>query len=639
MASAHIVLPHQPSMIPPLRPSNRSLALEPSRRPRGFLAHALICLAVGAGACQTPELESEAGTVTYRIPEQPEIATGYQEKPGWAVSEFAVAAANPLATDAGFQVLEAGGTAVDAAIAVQLVLTLVEPQSSGIGGGAFLLHWDGSDIAAYNGRETAPAAADETLFLDEAGEPLPFADAVRSGLSVGVPGTLAMLAEAHRAHGRLDWAELLGPAIILAEEGFRISPRLHGLLEADQALRDDPIARGLYYDEAGDAHPVDHVLRNPALATVLRRVADEGIGAFYDGPVAEDIVARVRAHPERPGRITTDDIRAYPDQDFRVRAICTPWREYELCGFPPPSSGHLAVAQILGILDELDLPDRPLDEGVPGADWLHLYLEASKLAFADRNRYVADPRFVDPPAGEWESLLDPEYLRERAALVEERSMGQAEPGNPARLFETALASHPEQPSSGTSHVSIVDRDGNAVSMTTTIESGFGSRIMSDGGTGLAGGFHLNNELTDFSLSPTDDEGLPIANRVEPGKRPRSSMSPTLVFERDGGGFVASVGSPGGAGIIHYTAKALIGMLAWGLNAQEAIDLPNFVNYNGPSILEAGRFPADIVRALEAQGHQIEERDLTSGLQAIQRTPEGGLFGGADPRREGIVMGR
>ncbi len=618
------------------------MTIHKAPRSAALLLTALALLA--APACAPEEADTpqaQAAAVDYTIPPQPELATGYQEKPGWATSEFAVAAANPLATDAGFQVIEAGGNAIDAAVAVQLVLTLVEPQSSGIGGGAFLLLWDGSDVLAWNGRETAPAAADEDHFLQSDGTPLAFQDAVHSGLSVGVPGTLAMLERAHAERGSLPWAELFRPAIALAEEGFAISPRLHSLLQADQGLRRDPVARALYYDEAGDALPVGHELRNPALAAVLRRVADEGARAFYQGAVAEDIVARVQGHPERPGNMTVEDLAAYPEQDFRTEAICTPWRSYSICGFPPPSSGHLAIMQMLGILEHLDETHGEvtgLEEGVPSAAWLHRYLEAGKLAFADRNQYVGDPGFAEAPGGSWTNMLALDYLAERAALIGERSMGTASPGHPGGARENA-GLHPEQPDRGTSHVSIVDREGNAVSMTMTIEAGFGSRIMSDGGTGLPGGFHLNNELTDFSLSPLDDAGRPIANRVEPGKRPRSSMSPSLVFDLESGDFVASVGSPGGAAIIHYTAKAIVGMLAWGLDAQEAIDLPNFANYNGPSTLETGRFPSAVLSTLRAQGHEVREAALTSGLQAIQRTPDGGLFGGADPRREGIVMGR
>jgi gamma-glutamyltranspeptidase / glutathione hydrolase len=573
--------------------------------------------------------------VSYTIPEQPEMGTGYTEKPGWATEEFAVAAANPLATDAGYQIIRAGGSAVDAAIAVQMVLTLVEPQSSGIGGGAFLLNWDGEQVHAYNGRETAPSAADENHFLDENGEPLPFRDAVRSGLSVGVPGTIAMLKFAHERHGVLPWEDLFEPAITLAEEGFRVSPRLHGLLEGETALRNDELAAALYYDENGDARPVGYVLQNPALAEIFRQVAREGNDAFYTGAVAESMVERIRAH-ERPGNMTVEDINNYPNQDFTVEAMCNNWKSYRLCGFPPPSSGHIAILQTLGIMEHLDEPEVKFEDGLPTADWLHQYLEAAKLAFADRNQYVADPNFVEAPAGDWNSLLDPEYLAHRASLIGETSMGSAEPGNPGEIL-SLFGMMEYQPDSGTSHISIVDREGNSVSMTTTIESGFGSRIMSDGGTGLTGGFLLNNELTDMSLRPADDDGNPIANRVEPNKRPRSSMSPTLVFDADSGDFLASVGSPGGAAIIHYTAKAIVGMYDWGLNAQDAINVPNFSNFNGPSVLEEGRYTEEILNALRAMGHDINERAQTSGLQAIQVTEEG-YFGGADPRREGIVKG-
>lgn len=609
----------------------------PSRLP-ALLRTALLAGVLVLSACSGPGSSGgDAGTLAYTIPPQPELATGYTEKPGWATTEFAVAAANPLATDAGYQVLVAGGTALDAAIAVQMVLTLVEPQSSGIAGGAFLLHWDGEEVRGWNGREIAPAGAHEEQFLAADGSPLPFGDAVNSGLSVGVPGTLAMLRAAHREHGRLPWAQLFAPAITLATQGFQVSPRLHQVLDGDPWLRNDPLAAALYYDSTGAPHPVGHVLTNPALAEVLRRVAEEGIDAFYQGPVATDIAARVAGHPQRPGSMTVQDLAAYPERDFQVAAICTPWRSWRLCGFPPPSSGHLAILQILGTMEALTPPAQPMLDGLPSAEWLHQYLEAAKLAFADRDRYVGDPAFVEPPGGSWESMLDPDYLGERASLVGPTSMGRAEAGRPGELV-TALGVHPAQPESGTSHISIVDAQGNAVAMTTTIESSFGSRIMSDGGTGLVGGFHLNNELTDFSLAPRDPDGVPVANRVQPGKQPRSSMAPTLVFDGTNGELVASVGSPGGAAIIHYTARTLVGMLAWGLNAQEAINLPNFANYNGPSILETGRFPTELVEALRGMGHEVREADLTSGLQAIQRTPTG-WFGGADPRREGVVMGR
>lgn len=593
----------------------------------------LILLLIFTG-CEPADRDPEVG---YIIPEQPELATGYTEKPGWATSEFAVAAANPLATDAGYQILRAGGSAVDAAIAVQMVLTLVEPQSSGIGGGAFLLAYDDGDTFAYNGRESAPSNAGPDLFLDENGDPLSYGDAVRSGLSVGVPGTIAMLEEAHGKHGRLNWRDLFTPAITLAEEGFNISPRLHSLLDADITLREDAIASELYYDENGEALSAGTNLRNPALAQILREVSEQGSSAFYSERVAQSIVDKIRTH-QRPGVMTVEDILNYPDRTFETNIMCNNWKAYTLCGMPPPSSGHIAMLQILGMLEHIEnqQPYETFRDSLPTAEWLHHYLEAAKLAFADRAQYIGDAKFVDPPADDWHSLLQPEYLADRASLIGEASMGEAEPGNPGD--GTALfGMQPEQPEMGTSHISVVDRFGQAVSMTTTIEQGFGSRIMADGGTGLPGGFHLNNELTDFSRTPYDDEGRPIANRVEAEKRPRSSMTPTLVFDENTGEFVASVGSPGGAAIIHYTAKAVVGMLDWNLNAQEAIDLPNFANFNGPSVLEEDRWPQEIINSLEEMGHEITTRDQTSGLQAIQKT-EDGFFGGADPRREGVVMG-
>jgi gamma-glutamyltranspeptidase/glutathione hydrolase len=579
---------------------------------------------------------AEETQVSYSIPEQPEMSTGYTEKPGWATNEFAVAAANPLATDAGYQIIQAGGSAVDAAIAVQMVLTLVEPQSSGIGGGAFLLNWDGEQVYAYNGRESAPAAADENHFLDESGEPMPFRDAVRSGKSVGVPGTIAMLKQAHERHGVLPWRDLFTPAITLAENGFKVSPRLNQLLAGDESFRQDAIASQFYYDENNEARPVGYELKNPALAEILRLVANQGIDAFYQSEVAEDIVERVRSH-QRPGNMAVEDVNNYPDQDFETRALCNDWKTYNICGFPPPSSGHIAIMQILGILEQLDAPESDFENGLMTTEWMHNYLEASKLAFADRAKYIGDWDFVDAPGGDWNSLMDPSYLAERAELIGGQSMGTAEPGNPGET-QAMLGIQPYQPESGTSHISIVDREGNMVSMTTTIENGFGSRIMSDGGTGLPGGFILNNELTDFSLAPVDEDGNPMANRVEPNKRPRSSMSPSLVFDRETGNALASVGSPGGAAIIHYTAKAIVGMYDWDLNAQDAINLPNFANFNGASALEEDRFPADFIESLQEMGHEIRTQPMTSGIQAIQVTDDG-YFGGADPRREGVVMGQ
>lgn len=577
----------------------------------------------------------------YQRPDiSPETSSGNEEKPGWSTREFAVAAANPLATDAGYQILKAGGSAIDAAIAVQMVLTLVEPQSSGIGGGTFLMYHDGEEVRAYDGRETAPASVDETLFLDGDGEPLAFMKAVASGRSVGVPGTLRMLEMAHEAHGNLPWAKLFEPAITLADEGFPVSPRLHQSIAATDALRDDDRAAEYYYTEEGEPLPQGHRLTNPALAVTLERIAAEKSPALHTGKVAEDIVARVQHHPDITGTLSLEDMATYTA--LERDPLCTDWRAYQVCGFPPPSSGHLTVMQILGTLEELPALEVAVDDGLPGVDWLHRFLEASRLAFADRGRYIADPDFVEAPGGDWSLMLAPDYLKERAELIEaEQSMGSggASPGNPGTL-STAWAVQPTQPEHGTSHISIVDAQGNALAMTSSIEQAFGARILSDGGTDLRGGFMLNNELTDFSFSPTDDAGTPIANRVEPGKRPRSSMSPTLVFDREGdkrGELVASLGSPGGAAIIHYTARSLVAMLDWGLNAQQALDLPHAITLGGSVYLEAGRFPSAIQQALRERGHEVEERELTSGLQAIQRTDEG-FFGGADPRREGVVMG-
>lgn len=568
-------------------------------------------------------------------PIQPEAASGYQAKPGWQLARYAVAAANPLAAEAGRGILQAGGSAVDAAIAVQMVLGLVEPQSSGIGGGAFLLHWDGQRLDAWDGRETAPADADEQLFLNGDGQPMAFMEAVLGGRSVGVPGLLKMLEAAHRAHGKLPWAVLFVPAIDLAEQGFAVSPRLHQLLASDPHLRLDPASAAFYYHGDGTPLAVGERLRNPALAEVLRRIARQGSAAFYEGAVAEDLVNRVRRDPRSPGRLQLADLQRY--QPLRREALCQLWlAQYRVCGFPPPSSGQITQMQILGLLEQLPALDAPLDKRVPSAQFLHRYSEAAKLAFADRAQYIADPAFVQPPAGDWRSLLAPAYLKQRATLIGERSMGSASHGVPGGT-PLAWAPQADQEEYGTSHISIVDAQGRALAMTSSIEQAFGARLLSDGGTGLPGGFLLNNQLTDFALAPRDGEGRPVANRVEPGKRPRSSMSPTLVFDAGNGGLLASLGAPGGAGIIHFNAKTLLGLFQWNLDAQRAIDLPNFTNFNGPTVLEQGRFPPATVEALRELGHEVGESELPSGLQAIQRTPQG-WFGGADPRREGVVLG-
>jgi gamma-glutamyltranspeptidase/glutathione hydrolase len=589
----------------------------------------LLAALAACGSATREPIDADAASLRQEAP------SSLAGKPGWSARRFAVAAANPLATEAGYQVLKAGGSAVDAAIAVQMVLTLVEPQSSGIGGGAFMLHWDGARVEAFDGRETAPAQADERLFLRDDGTPMPFEQAVIGGRSVGVPGAVRMLEQAHARHGKLPWARLFEPAITLAEQGFEVSPRLHQLLQAEPALRQQPPAAAFYYDAAGEPWPVGHRLKNPALAAVLRALAERGADAFYRGPIAHDLVQRVRAFPGNPGRISEADLASY--QPKLREAMCDDWQaRWRVCGFPPPSSGHLALMQMLRLIELSPPVDAPLQGGVPSAAWLHLYTEAARLAFADRNLYVADPDFVGAPGARWRSLLDRDYLRQRARLIGPSSMQSARPGTPGPS-RAVHAPQPEQPEYGTSHQSIVDAQGQAVAMTTTIESMFGARILADGGTGLPGGYLLNNQLTDFSLAPADAEGRPIANRVQPGKRPRSSMTPTLVFDRADGRLQLNAGSVGGALIIHYTAKAVIASLDWGLDAQQAVALPNFGSLNGPTLLERGRFPAATVDALKARGHEVQEIELTSGLQVLQRTRDG-WFGGADPRREGIVRG-
>ena len=574
-----------------------------------------------------------AAVVQADTPLAPEASSGLQAKPGWAVKRFAVAAANPLAAEAGYQMLRRGGSALDAAIAVQLVLTLVEPQSSGIGGGAFLMLWDGKTVQAWDGRESAPAAAKPEMFLRPDGRPMTVGEAIVGGLSVATPGALAMLAAAHKQNGKLPWSALFEPAIALADEGFLVSPRLNALLTGERALRQAAQASSYFYDEQGAPRPVGYRLKNPALAAVLRTVAADGAAAFYSGPIAADIAARVQGHA-RPGRLTTADLAAYTP--LLREGLCGDWLRYKVCGFPPPSSGQLTMLQILKLIEIKGFAGEPLVQRKPGVPWLHLYTEASRLAFADRAQYIADPAFVAPPGGDWTSLLDANYLRQRAALIGPTSMKLATAGRPADL-KISQAPQAEQPEFGTSHISIVDAEGRALAMTTSIESGFGARIMSDGGSGLAGGFLLNNTMTDFSMSPTGTDGLAVANRAEPGKRPRSSMSPTLVFDAKTGQLLLTVGAPGGPAIIHFTAKTLIASLAWGLNLQEAVDLPNFGSFNGPTVLESGGFPAATATGLRALGHEVLEFDLTSGLQGIQRTPTG-WFGAADPRREGVVRG-
>lgn len=556
----------------------------------------------------------------------PEIATGWQDKPGWSAQKYMVAAANPLATEAGYQMLKQGGSAVDAAIATQLVLTLVEPQSSGIGGGAFLLHWDGKKVRAFDGRETAPASATETLFQDANGKPLPRAEGVVGGRSVGAPGVLRMLEMAHKQYGKLAWPKLFAPAIKLADEGFAVSPRLNALLTNERHLQRDPVAAAYFFNKDKQPWPVGHLLKNPELAKTLREIAAGGADAFYKGRIARDIAAKVQGHATNPGGLSAADIAGYKAKERE--ALCADYRAYSVCGMPPPSSGGVAIAQILGILENSKIGDYAPVNGVVGADAIHLMSEAERLAYADRNRYVADTDFVPLPGKGASGLLDKSYLRQRASLIGEKSMGRARAGVPAEVNvawgdDTAL----DKPS--TSHLVVVDGYGNGISMTTSVEDAFGSRQM-------VGGFLLNNQLTDFSWDSVDENG-PVANRVQPGKRPRSSMAPTLVFDKQTGKLLLAAGSPGGSTIINYVAKVLVGTLDWKLNVQQAISLPNFGSRNGPTEVEAGKVSAEVVGQLKARGHEVRQVEMNSGLQGLQRTPQG-WFGGADPRREGIVRG-
>ena len=545
-------------------------------------------------------------------------ALGGEAAPG---TRHMVAAANPHAAEVGRTILRAGGAAVDAAIAMQMVLNVVEPQSSGIGGGAFLLHHDAraGETAAYDGRETAPASASQDLFLDAEGKPQAFFKAVVGGKSVGIPGLLRMLGAAHRDHGRLPWKDLFSPAIRLAGDGFEVSPRLHALVANDRFLATFAEARALFYQPDGTPIPAGAVLKNPALAETLSLIAVEGADGFYRGPTAEAIVAAVRGASRNPGTMTLADLDGY--RAPKREPVCRPYRAWRVCGMPPPTSGGVTLLQTLGILGNFTISSY-----TPGsAEAVHLISEASRLAFADRARYLADPDFVDIPL---DALLDPEYLRRRAALIEmSASMGAAEAGEPSER-SGALAPSENLESPSTTHLSVVDGAGNAVAMTSSIESAFGSRLM-------VRGFLLNNQLTDFSFR-AERGGVAIANRVEAGKRPRSSMSPTLVFDRDGD-LVMTLGSPGGSRIIGYVAKTILAVLDWRLDIQQAIDLPHHVNRNGATDLEEGTGLAGISEALEALGHEVKVRDLNSGLHGIL-VVEGRLVGGADPRREGVALG-
>ncbi|MEO1107452.1 MAG: gamma-glutamyltransferase [Pseudomonadota bacterium] len=531
-----------------------------------------------------------------------------------------VAAANPLAVEAGAKILRAGGSAADAMVAVQVVLGLVEPQSSGLGGGAFLVWYDAASgqMTTLDGRETAPLAATPTLFQDENGEPLKFFDAVVGGLSVGTPGTPALLEEAHRRWGRSPWPGLFTDGIRLADEGFLVSPRLAALTANDAERLSRFPSTAEYFLPGGEPLQQGHRLMNPDYAETLRVLAADGAAGFYGGDIAAGIVNTVRTAPGNPGVLSGTDLALY--QVIEREPVCATYRSYEVCGMGPPSSGALTVGQILGMLDSYDLAAM----GPKSVEAWRLIGEASRLAFADRGRYMADSDFVPMPT---EGLVDPAYLAERADLLNaESALIDVAPGNPAFDHASNWADDVSLELPSTSHISIVDSYGNVLSMTTTIENGFGSRLMTNG-------FLLNNELTDFSFR-THKNGVPIANRLEPGKRPRSSMSPTIVMQD--GAPVLAIGSPGGSRIIGYVAKSIIAWADWGMDVQQAVSLPHLVNRFGTYDVELGTVAEGYVDALTTLGFEVNPRDLTSGLHAIEIGEQ--LSGGADPRREGIALG-
>lgn len=583
-----------------------------------------VVLASAAGAQQAAdavEPESGGAGAFEGLPEAVAAALAAKQAGVPVVAtDWMVAAANPHAVKAGADVLAAGGTAADALVAVQVVLGLVEPQSSGLGGGAFLVWYDAAtgEVTTLDGRETAPLAVTPRLFQDEVGEPLKFFDAVVGGRSVGTPGTPALLAEVHQRWGTQDWATLLQPGIDMAEDGFTVSPRLAKLVAGDAERLASSAVTSAYFMPEGVAIAAGDTLTNAAYAETLRRFAAEGAGAFYGGQIGRDIVATVQGAPGNPGVLAEVDLAIY--QVKERPAVCAPYRAHEVCGMGPPSSGAVAVGQILGALEGHDLSAGPQDLTVR-----RLMGDAARLAFADRGRYLADSDYVPVPVT---GLLDPAYLAERAKLLDsEMALEEVSAGEPDWDHALRWADDESLELPSTSHISIVDKAGNVASMTTTIENGFGSRLM-------VGGFLLNNELTDFSFRSHKD-GVPIANRIEPGKRPRSSMAPTIVMQD--GKPVMAVGSPGGSRIIGYVAQTIVAVIDWGMDVQQAVSVPHAVNRFGTYDLEEATASVALTDGLTEMGYKVGARGLTSGLHVIAIGD--GLQGGADPRREGIAFGQ
>lgn len=562
-----------------------------------------------------------SNNTTARETREPEAATGLTQKQVVIGSKHMVASANPYASQAGFNILEKGGSAIDAAIAVQLVLTITEPQSSGIGGGAFILHWNKAlkQLETFDGRETAPKAATADMFMNVNGQPKKWIEAVVGGNSVGVPGVLHAMKTVHEKYGKLSWDSLFEDAIDLAENGFIVSPRLAKLV----GMRFNPGITKIpstynYFFPGGKAIKAGDTLKNPELAKVYKSIAKEGIEVFYNGWIAEDIIEAVQHSPIAPGRLIKEDMASYKTR--QREAVCGAYKDYNVCGMAPPSSGGVAVIQILAQLERFNL-----DKLSPvSLETVHLFSQSSRLAFADRNKYIADSDYVTVPT---DKLIEPSYLLNRSDLINtEKDMGQALAGNFDKLAY-AKDNAIERPS--TSHISIVDSEGNAISMTSSVEMGFGSAVM-------VNGFILNNQLTDFSLSP-EKEGQLVANRVEPNKRPRSSMAPMMVFNKDGS-LKLTIGSPGGSRIINYVAQSILAILDNNLDPQQAINLPRFTNRNKFTTLEKGTEVVALKPQLESMGHNVMVRDLNSGIQAIEVRGKQ-LFGGADPRREGKVIAK
>lgn len=552
---------------------------------------------------------------------EPEAATGYVEKKAFEADEYMVVAANPYASWAGKNVIEKGGSAIDAAIAIQSMLTLVEPQSSGIGGGAFILYWDNKNkvLHTFDGRESAPKAVNSHWFI-KSNKPMRWIDAVVGGKSVGVPGAVKALELAHAEFGTLPWNTLFDDAINTATNGFKVSPRLAKLVALDYhpGLKKFP-SSSTYFFPAGMPLKEGTTKKNRKLAKTLKGIADNGSDYLLKGELAQEIVDAVNSAEINPGSMSLEDLESY--EAIKRNAVCGNYHEKRICGMPPPSSGGVNVFQILKMLEDKNIGAYSPDS----AEFAHLYTQASALSYADREKYIADSDFTNLP---FAAMINTAYLQRRAQGISvDEKWHRARAGNPYAGTEIAKGTSMELPN--TSHVSIVDKEGNAVSMTTSIEFMFGSGIM-------VGGFLLNNQLTDFSFSPTKNR-FPVHNRVEPGKRPRSAMSPTMVFDEEGELEVV-VGSPGGSRIVSYVAQTLIGMIDYGLNIQEAINLPKITNRNDYTALEKGTPIAELEEPLKALGHNVKVIDLNSGLHGIQ-FKSGKLIGGADPRREGIAVGK